>query len=330
MKSILYGVTALAMSATVAATADETLFDRAPWTASAGIGVLQFEGDQVVENGPALDLRLGYTFNTRWDMEAGLQLAPSLSNRSFKDGRYSLDSSIWLLRVPVETLFHLRNTSNQQWDPYLSFGIGFTLSEEDLGGGTFQPFVSAGGGLFYHFNDEWAIRADLRGILNLVQTEWNAQYSLGVNWRWGATLPPQYELSGGELDSDGDGLSDEFERSIGTDPFNPDTDGDGLTDFEEVRIYKTDPLNPDTDYDGLRDGAEVHVYGTDPLNPDTDGGGVTDGHEVIEDGTDPLDPSDDLQLFTLNIEFDYDKAILRPVYHDKLDVIVKVLLRDMK
>jgi outer membrane protein OmpA-like peptidoglycan-associated protein len=115
---------------------------------------------------------------------------------------------------------------------------------------------------------------------------------------------------------------------IGTDPFNPDTDGDGLTDGEEVKTYKTNPLNPDTDYDGLKDGAEVHTYKTDPLNADTDNGGVRDGHEVIEDSTNPLDPADDLILYTLNIEFDYDKDVIKPQYFDKLDIIVKVLQRD--
>ncbi len=42
-------------------------------------------------------------------------------------------------------------------------------------------------------------------------------------------------------DSDSDGLSDSFESSIGTDPDNPDTDGDGFTDGEEYLSY-TDPL----------------------------------------------------------------------------------------
>ncbi|MCK4614205.1 MAG: hypothetical protein KAU14_05320, partial [Thermoplasmata archaeon] len=36
-----------------------------------------------------------------------------------------------------------------------------------------------------------------------------------------------------ELDSDHDGWSDEYERSIGTDPFNPDTDGDGIEDPDD-------------------------------------------------------------------------------------------------
>ena len=33
----------------------------------------------------------------------------------------------------------------------------------------------------------------------------------------------------------------------GTDPLAQDTDGDGLTDFEEVATHGTDPLDADTD-----------------------------------------------------------------------------------
>lgn len=75
-----------------------------------------------------------------------------------------------------------------------------------------------------------------------------------------------------------------------------DTDGDGLTDDEEV-LLGTDPLNADTDSDGLTDGEEVNTYGTDPLNADTDAGGVSDGQEIA-DGTNPLDASDDLVIIT--------------------------------
>ena len=42
-----------------------------------------------------------------------------------------------------------------------------------------------------------------------------------------------------------------------------DSDGDGLTDADEVAIYGSDPANPDTDGDGLNDGAEV-AGGRDP------------------------------------------------------------------
>lgn len=95
-------------------------------------------------------------------------------------------------------------------------------------------------------------------------------------------------------DSDGDGLLDADELKVyGTDPLNPDTDGDGLTDGAEVNLHKTDPLDPDSDDDGLTDGAEVNVYGTDPLDPDTDDDGLTDGAEVNVYGTDPLNSDTD-------------------------------------
>lgn len=45
------------------------------------------------------------------------------------------------------------------------------------------------------------------------------------------------------LDSDQDGLTDQEERMIGTDPFKADTDGDGYSDGEEVRSGY-DPLKP--------------------------------------------------------------------------------------
>ena len=96
------------------------------------------------------------------------------------------------------------------------------------------------------------------------------------------------------LDLDEDGLSDTWEPTVGLDPTLADTDGDGLTDGEEVLDEGTDPLEPDTDGDGLSDGEEVREHGTDPLVADTDGGGVSDGAEVLVDGTDPLDGSDDI------------------------------------
>ncbi len=143
-------------------------------------------------------------------------------------------------------------------------------------------------------------------------------------------MPAKYIVAGGALDTDGDGLTDQEELQLGTDPRNPDTDGDGLTDGEEVKVYHTDPLNPDTDYDALKDGDEVYKYKTSPLERDTDKGGVADGHEVIEDSTNPLDPSDDLLLFTLHIEFETDKAVIRSEYFGDLNKIGKVLVRDPK
>ena len=64
----------------------------------------------------------------------------------------------------------------------------------------------------------------------------------------------------GVRDADGDGLSDRFERSIGTRVRRADSDGDGLRDALEHALG-TDPLSVDSDRDGLSDGLE-HTAGT--------------------------------------------------------------------
>jgi len=44
------------------------------------------------------------------------------------------------------------------------------------------------------------------------------------------------------LDSDKDGLSDNDEKSFGTNPLNTDTDGDNVSDYDEIFKLKTNPL----------------------------------------------------------------------------------------
>ena len=71
-------------------------------------------------------------------------------------------------------------------------------------------------------------------------------------------------------DSDGDGLSDVFERLIGSDLTKADTDGDGLADGFEAYVSGTDPLSVDTDQDGTTDGFEIGQQ-SDPLRLGDDG-----------------------------------------------------------
>ncbi len=110
------------------------------------------------------------------------------------------------------------------------------------------------------------------------------------------------------LDSDNDGLSDNYELANGLDPNVDDADldndssggADGLTHLQEF-IAGTDPQDSDSDDDGLLDGQEVNgtlnpwVAGvqsgapgdpTDPLEADSDGDGSDDHSEILA-GTDP-------------------------------------------
>ena len=85
-------------------------------------------------------------------------------------------------------------------------------------------------------------------------------------------------ISDSESDGDEDGLSAREELDLGTNCAKPDTDGDTLTDGDEVNKYHTDPLVSDTDGDGLSDGDEV-MFGEDPLDEDSDDNGIPDGQE---------------------------------------------------
>jgi len=90
-----------------------------------------------------------------------------------------------------------------------------------------------------------------------------------------------------DIDSDNDGKSNFEELNYRIDPFNPDTDNDGLMDGEELTKYHSDPKSIDTDIDNLNDYDEIFVYKTDINNPDTDNDGYLDGEEVVN-GYNPL------------------------------------------
>lgn len=96
--------------------------------------------------------------------------------------------------------------------------------------------------------------------LNLLPLNIN---SSEVNTNADAVLPPSENKF---IDEDFDGLSNDTEAKYGTDPKKKDTDNDGLSDREEVRVFATDPLKPDTDNDGFFDGAEVD-QGYNPNGP---------------------------------------------------------------
>lgn len=139
----------------------------------------------------------------------------------------------------------------------------------------------------------------------------------------GDTLEDGYEIDNGldptdptgdngpSGDLDKDNLSNADEQLEGTRPDDPDSDGDGINDGDEVNgtlnPYQvghtpgtapggapgepTNPLDRDTDFDGLDDFAEIDGSNgsvSDPNNFDTDDDGLEDGYEVFN-GLDPTD-----------------------------------------
>ncbi|HCF59187.1 MAG TPA: hypothetical protein DFS52_14495 [Myxococcales bacterium] len=144
--------------------------------------------------------------------------------------------------------------------------------------------------------------SDGDGCLDGVEDKnWNHQVDLGET----DPLDPSDCGPALSADADCDGIPDREEPQYGTDPHNPDTDGDGLKDGLEIGVTvnpdpthcpdfqpdlapttRTNPTRPDSDCDGLLDGEEDANHNgrrdsdeTDPSMPDTDGDGLTDGVE---------------------------------------------------
>lgn len=72
------------------------------------------------------------------------------------------------------------------------------------------------------------------------------------------------------IDSDADGITDVMEIKHGLNPYLAsdaldDPDGDGLTNIEEINLYRTNILIADTDGDSINDGNEI-AYGLNPNN----------------------------------------------------------------
>jgi parallel beta-helix repeat protein len=91
-------------------------------------------------------------------------------------------------------------------------------------------------------------------------------------------------------DDDNDGMPDVWELKYGLDPTDHkdaqiDIDIDQLYNLDEF-LHNTDPKNPDTDGEGLLDGQEVKIYKTNASNPDTDGDTYNDKIDAY-----PLDPT---------------------------------------
>lgn len=117
-------------------------------------------------------------------------------------------------------------------------------------------------------------------------------------------------------DTDNDGLTDEEELQLGTDPLLTDTDGDNIPDNEEAGVNLATPL--DSDNDGIIDALDIDddndglstlkedTIGTSSLLSDTDNDGISDSKEVGKQTDKPLDTDNDGIINALDTDDDDD------------------------
>ncbi len=232
-----------------------------------------------------------YELNHMWTAEAGIGFGSYAGVDDLKK-----DYSTSLLPIDVRILYTPFDL--EKVNPYFFAGIGL-LNYSSSTATTMvspSPVEKSGwtGVIPFGFGSEFKL-----GDMLILDVSLSMNYSLSDNLNYYkiVDLNDSYLNVGigltfmgddGNTDYDKDGLIKKIEQQIGTDPKNPDTDGDGLKDGEEYLTYKTDGLKADTDTDTLNDGDEVFKFKTDPLKADTDADGLNDGDEITKFKTDPL------------------------------------------
>jgi hypothetical protein len=173
----------------------------------------------------------------------------------------------------------LADVSYSMWRPLVVKSLVFDFGVYEEPGSEDRLRLNVGSGLSYQTasladsvmpEEEWIhaavtyrageVRFYLDGVLDAVRTN---TYAMGNNTNpilipntWPGTLDDvriyDWEIKARDVDA----------------IYHIDSDGDGLTDRDEVVVHGTDPNNADTDGDGWEDGLEI-LIGADPLVADS-------------------------------------------------------------
>ena len=292
------------------------------------IGGYTFEGNQNLDSAPLFGVRAGYDFTKNWGLEGLFHYVPTELDGSGAD----VDAST----LRAEILYHL--LPDARLVPFVAAGIGGQrLSGEGGYDSKTRAEVDYGLGVKYFLTEALALRADLRHVVTFDRRFNNLEYTLGLGFLFGGAAPaappppppapkpaPKPEPAPAPppppppppADSDRDGVPDDRDKCPGTprgvdvdkDGCPKDSDGDGVPDYLDKC--------PDTPR-----GAPVDKDG---CPKDSDGDGVFDYLDKCPDtrrGV-PVDkvgcPLPEKISISLLIEFDTDKADIRPRYHDEI------------
>jgi OOP family OmpA-OmpF porin len=283
-------------------------------------GYTFFDHDADLKSKPTGGLRLGYNVTENVAVEASG--AYTDTELDFGGGR-----AVNVYRYGAELLYHFMPQS--QVVPFLAAGLGGVTYDGPEGladGDRTDEMLTAGAGLKFFLADRFAIRADGRNIFTFNDAMNHQEVTAGLDFQFGGGKPapapvkaepkpePKPYVAPAPLDSDGDGVIDPNDKC----PDTPkgvkvdasgcplDSDGDGVPDYLDKC--------PDTPA-----GVKVDSVGC-PL--DTDGDGVYDYLDKCPNT--PKDAAVDKNgcpervCITLKVEFDFDKADIKPEFHDEI------------
>ncbi len=278
-------------------------------------GGYTFDPDQDLDAARTYGLVLGYNATAHWGIEGQFNYVDTEDNG---------DEDVAAYVYHLDALYHF--IPENRLVPYVALGAGGINYDYDRPGVSNDAYFLAnyGAGLKYFLGESVALRADVRHIISFNDTNNNLLYTLGLLFSFGGEKK--------KVDSDGDGVFDEFDkcpdtpRGVAVDSSGCplDSDGDGVPDYLDKcpdtpsgAAVDADGCPKDSDGDGVPDYLDKC--------PDTPRGLVVDengcpkaepkGAEVTERGA---------YIFR-NIQFDFGKATLKGSAYPAMDEVMAFL-----
>lgn len=214
-------------------------------------------------------------------------------------------------------------TDQGTFRPYLVGGLG-RADFDDLVGQPQEDQFFAGVGSFVDLGTNFSLRGDVRAVKTASAGGIEPYAQIGLTFFLGGRFPGGNSAPA-VADSDGDGVSDTFDRcprtaagrNVGTNGCEPDSDGDGVVDHDD-RCPSTSQGTPvddegcalDTDSDGVTDG-------TDQC-PATERGAVVDETGCYVE-------IEEVVTIDMTLEFATDSAAILPAHVAEIGPVVEFL-----
>ncbi|PAT05631.1 hypothetical protein CKJ81_09065, partial [Corynebacterium hadale] len=210
----------------------------------------------------------GYSANGYWNWIFNEQISPDVAKyvtdvtiyKSDEEGNPLQGATKWKVDFDKETGF--ATTANRPELSYLPHEPGIDAQTKDAVWRGVDNTFGFGMNAFGSYTIAYQLEEGAENLANssdgkrIDTTSW---ISVDFTDKWPKALPNDKKQDGGAkptllkntlksdflniADSDGDGLTDDYERDLGTDSSAVDTDGDGIRDDVEVLTDGTDPVD---------------------------------------------------------------------------------------
>jgi OmpA-OmpF porin, OOP family len=290
-------------------------------TMGAFIGLVDFSNEYNYHDSSILGLSLGYNI----DEALTAELSGGFASTNEDTAPGSTDSANANI-VRLEALYHMNGLfSDTRVLPYFAAGCGVMSFKPDRAGAdTNRNFVvTAGGGVKYDFAEGYAVRGDLREVLDIEDVShpvYSGLMTVAFLMSFGSPpekvetvepeAPPVVE-SIPEVkkpaDSDGDGVTDDLDKCPDT-PKGVKVDKDGCPEVKP-------PVDGDGDGDGVPDSRDKCPHTPKGVKVDANGCPEPEKAVVTSRGTYDFG----------TIHFDFGKATIRPGSYSLLNNVVEYM-----